>query len=153
MTIDGRGVPPQPGNFMWVGWFLLQVKNEVGLGGTQLKWKCSPTSAANLPLDFTEGGEGRGERRVVGLKSGKWSHVPQMSNSDSFAKFGHCVWQWVPARSYSFCPFQLVAVQMWDLSRPSPFVGKLMWKGTNRNEKRQFFTFAAAFKSGSAKSK
>ena len=90
-----------PGSLMWVGWFLLQVKNEVGLGGTQLKWKCSPTSAANLPLDFTEGGEGRGERRVVGLKSGKWSHVPQMSNSDSVAKFGHCVSdKWVPARNY-----------------------------------------------------
>ena len=63
--------------------------------------KISPTGAANPPLDFREGGEGRGRGGWIEV----WetvtcpSDVPQISNSGTFVKFGQWVCQWTPARS------------------------------------------------------
>ena len=78
------------------------------------------------------------------------SHVPQMSPDvqfGPFVKFGHWGWQWIPARSYrrmlwdevswvKIYHFVPIGGSKCQICQGLDCCWRLMWKRTNRNEKR-----------------
>ena len=59
---------------------------------TQIKWRKFPQPASLIHSWIS-----RKEKLVrCGVKSGKWSHVPQISNSEAAVKFSPWVSQWNP---------------------------------------------------------